>query len=53
MPGITSLHVEATCYADGDAFIRYEAHIPGSSIGGDSEEDLLANVREELGMEAA
>jgi len=44
-PEVTSLHVEATLYADGeDSFLRYEAHMPGEQIFGDTAEELLANI---------
>jgi hypothetical protein len=46
-PEITSLHVEATVYTDGDAYLRYEAHVPGEQISGDTVEELLANIRDE------
>lgn len=46
-PEITSLHVEATAYADGDSFLRYEAYVPGEIISGDTPEELLSNIREE------
>jgi hypothetical protein len=46
-PEVTSLHVEATLYADGeDSFLRYELHVPGDRIFGDTADDLLANVLE-------
>lgn len=47
-PEITSLHVEATVYEDGDLFLRYTAHVPGDQIFGDTPDELLVNVREEM-----
>lgn len=47
-PELGSIHCEMTVFADGDAFMKYVAQGNGHQIFGDSPDELLVNIREEM-----